>query len=200
VLAALWRDYGECQALVSTAEAAPPSQVHDVLKRFGERSARVDWSREWSFVRARCLALALAQKKGAASQGTGAEGQYCWCRQGEVGSMIQCDKCNEWFHTECIAGDGYRKRTLDAIEAASSYLCIACSVEEAVPYKFAWPSKMLLPDSKLPAHLKAASSSSSSSSAAGAEAGAAKRGAEQQPQPAPKKAKHEEDEGEGQEG
>lgn len=41
-----------------------------------------------------------------ANQGNnGRSESYCICRKGDIGSMIQCDICEEWYHQSCIISD-----------------------------------------------------------------------------------------------
>jgi COMPASS component SPP1 len=33
------------------------------------------------------------------------DGEFCICRKGSYGSMINCEACEEWFHGKCIGID-----------------------------------------------------------------------------------------------
>ena len=49
---------------------------------------------------------------------------YCICRMGlmnETSMMMQCEQCEEWFHTECV---GIRK---SYVKNVKEYFCVACS-------------------------------------------------------------------------
>lgn len=64
-------------------------------------------------------------------------GVYCICRvpDGEFGSMIACDDCEEWFHMSCVdvpeesAGD------------IAKYSCPSCCTKREQPYPFSKPEK-----------------------------------------------------------
>ena len=47
-------------------------------------------------------------------------GTYCYCKWGESGAMIECQKCNEWFHDECLG------LTEDEILNFDDFYCNAC--------------------------------------------------------------------------
>jgi hypothetical protein len=57
---------------------------------------------------------------------------FCVCRQPDTGdkAMINCDKCKDWFHYDCVGipaeGPG----------EASEYLCPKCAEEQGVEYRF----------------------------------------------------------------
>lgn len=46
---------------------------------------------------------------------------YCNCRQPEEGMMIQCDRCDEWFHKECVQTPSYVWK-----KSNSTWLCDKC--------------------------------------------------------------------------
>ena len=48
------------------------------------------------------------------------EKQYCYCKYGESGVMISCDKCSNWFHDECLG------LTEPEIENIEHYYCNEC--------------------------------------------------------------------------
>ena len=45
---------------------------------------------------------------------------FCICRQPESDFMIQCDRCKEWYHGNCI---GITKRKARSID---TYICVGC--------------------------------------------------------------------------
>ena len=65
--------------------------------------------------------------------GESMDGQYCICRRGPDGFMLQCELCKEWYHGSCVplprtqGGKSMGKGTA-AIEAARElkYLCPLC--------------------------------------------------------------------------
>ena len=60
---------------------------------------------------------------------------YCYCRQPFHGdrAMLACDRCNEWYHYECI---GLRSDSQDASEEAAlgDYLCPSCTLRAGLPF------------------------------------------------------------------
>lgn len=66
--------------------------------------------------------------------GESLDGQYCICRRGPDGFMLQCELCKEWYHGSCVplprtqSGKSMGKGSA-ALEAAKElkYLCPLCS-------------------------------------------------------------------------
>ncbi|KAK6454103.1 PLU-1-like protein-domain-containing protein [Scheffersomyces xylosifermentans] len=51
---------------------------------------------------------------------------YCICREYEYGTMIECDKCNEWYHFQCVNEE---ESTNDSED--DSYTCPMCRLIES---------------------------------------------------------------------
>ena len=51
---------------------------------------------------------------------------YCYCNYGESGTMICCEKCNKWFHDECL---GLSESEIDNID---EFYC-AARLHRALP-------------------------------------------------------------------
>ena len=76
-----------------------------------------------------------AQVADQAMRGTGEAGEeadnaavYCFCRKSAVGFMIFCNKCEEWYHGECVnisSAEG------DAIE---EYICGMCTAMKGITF------------------------------------------------------------------
>lgn len=49
---------------------------------------------------------------------------YCFCREGDRGTMIECEMCKEWYHTDCIGGKGWRLPN----DKNSIFICRICDV------------------------------------------------------------------------
>ena len=45
---------------------------------------------------------------------------YCVCREYEYGTMVECDKCNEWYHVQCVKDVSNPD--------ADKYICPTCLV------------------------------------------------------------------------
>ena len=65
--------------------------------------------------------------------GESLEGQYCICRRGPDGFMLQCELCKEWYHSSCVPlprtqGGKAMSKSTAAMEAAKElkYLCPLC--------------------------------------------------------------------------
>lgn len=52
------------------------------------------------------------------------EVKYCFCRNKEGKTMIECDICKEWYHTECVGGKGWTFNNDDN----SIFVCPICDV------------------------------------------------------------------------
>lgn len=50
---------------------------------------------------------------------------YCMCREFEFGTMIECDKCNEWYHVQCVKAE-----SKDGDED-ENYSCPLCNIIES---------------------------------------------------------------------
>lgn len=66
--------------------------------------------------------------------GENLDGQYCICRRGPDGFMLQCELCKEWYHGSCVPlprtqGGKLMGKGSAALEAAKElkYLCPLCS-------------------------------------------------------------------------
>lgn len=65
--------------------------------------------------------------------GESLDGQYCICRRGPEGFMLQCELCKEWYHGSCVPlprtqGGKSMGKSSAALEAAKElkYLCPLC--------------------------------------------------------------------------
>ena len=47
-------------------------------------------------------------------------GTFCYCREKESGIMVECGKCRDWFHDECI------NLTLNEMKSILIYFCPCC--------------------------------------------------------------------------
>ena len=65
---------------------------------------------------------------------------YCYCNYGESGTMICCEKCNKWFHDECL---GLSESEIDNID---EFYCADCTERCHVPTKYKLPPKSILCD------------------------------------------------------
>ena len=58
---------------------------------------------------------------------------YCVCRRPDDqkgGFMVGCDRCDEWFHGECV---GVLK---SEVRRQAEYVCPRCCLKEGLPYAF----------------------------------------------------------------
>ena len=61
---------------------------------------------------------------------------YCYCKDGESGIMINCEKCNKWFHDECIG------LSEDDISNITEFYCIECLNKDSnISIKYKIPRK-----------------------------------------------------------
>ncbi|EAZ63821.2 protein involved in cell wall biogenesis and architecture [Scheffersomyces stipitis CBS 6054] len=51
---------------------------------------------------------------------------YCICREYEYGTMIECDKCNEWYHLQCVNEEESSNDSED-----ENYVCPMCKLIES---------------------------------------------------------------------
>ncbi|KAH3680329.1 hypothetical protein WICMUC_000396 [Wickerhamomyces mucosus] len=59
---------------------------------------------------------------------------YCLCRRSESGTMIACERCNEWYHCKCLkVGRGKMK-------GVDKYICPICDYRITVPKEYNTPS------------------------------------------------------------
>ncbi|CCK70846.1 Ecm5p KNAG_0F01780 [Huiozyma naganishii CBS 8797] len=52
------------------------------------------------------------------------DAKYCFCRKGESGTMIECDICKEWYHTNCIGQKGSKSTAT----TNSVFVCSLCNI------------------------------------------------------------------------
>ena len=60
------------------------------------------------------------------------EKQYCYCQYGESGVMLSCDKCNKWFHDECL---GLTEPEIENIETFYCNECLNANSDLSIVYK-----------------------------------------------------------------
>lgn len=158
LLSALSREYYECQQTLLAGQSCSLQRVAEAEQLFNQRAMRITWVTEWPFARVMSLVLGEAKKSQFASRAGQeyvtactadlSEERYCWCRMAEHGPMILCDKCEDWFHIDCISNppEGQKKRAQEIIQGASSFLCIYCSEEARKQYKYIWACESLVAD------------------------------------------------------
>ncbi|CCF56139.1 hypothetical protein KAFR_0A07050 [Kazachstania africana CBS 2517] len=49
---------------------------------------------------------------------------YCFCRQGDVGTMVECELCKEWYHTTCINKGNWSLPD----DPRSAFVCSICNI------------------------------------------------------------------------
>lgn len=52
---------------------------------------------------------------------------YCLCREYEYGTMIECDKCNEWYHNSCVN----EPEVQDESSEDDNYSCPMCKLVDS---------------------------------------------------------------------
>ena len=62
--------------------------------------------------------------------------EYCYCKYGESGIMINCQKCQNWYHDECL---GLTEAVIDNITDYYCPTCLDINSNLAVKYKFPLP-------------------------------------------------------------
>ena len=62
------------------------------------------------------------------------EGTYCYCNYGESGTMLCCEKCNFWFHDECLG------LTEDEVSNINIFFCAGCENRYDVSTKYVVPA------------------------------------------------------------
>lgn len=159
------------RALERAASCAPseaPTSWQQLREAEAMAGGPLDLAREWSYVRVRALTLALLGSAAAAFNGrataselgvevgdaTDSE-QYCVCRGGDDGSlMVQCEKCEEWFHNRCVryepgmkgvkGRNGKRARSCcDEGKDDEAFVCISCCELGGNPYPYRWACDFL---------------------------------------------------------
>jgi hypothetical protein len=89
-----------------------------------------------------------AEVQEAAAEGQGEEvvqaEAFCLCRGGEVGQMVNCEGCGEWYHFDCV---GYKppprpKKGEPKPKGDRAYVCIICAESRHKRYKFQWASSV----------------------------------------------------------
>lgn len=59
--------------------------------------------------------------------------RYCLCRELEEGTMIECDKCHEWYHVHCVS------KISEIGGEDDKYSCPACNVLEVYRASLVYP-------------------------------------------------------------
>lgn len=55
---------------------------------------------------------------------------YCFCRRMEFGVMIECDKCNEWYHCRCLKYGKAQSKTIQ------NFICPICDYRSTIPKEY----------------------------------------------------------------
>ena len=58
---------------------------------------------------------------------------FCYCNYKESGTMLCCEKCDMWFHDECLGFDEYEVNNIDI------YYCAACENRYDILTKYKVP-------------------------------------------------------------
>ncbi|CCH44977.1 hypothetical protein BN7_4555 [Wickerhamomyces ciferrii] len=59
--------------------------------------------------------------------------RYCFCRRSESGTMIACEKCDEWYHCRCLKFGRGKSKNLD------HYICPICDYRLEIPREYNCP-------------------------------------------------------------
>ena len=112
-----------CQGTLSRIKTSIPKRLHKTIYHalfeshltygisvWGAQSQSV--LNELFIIQKKCVRLLFGKESNS--------NLYCYCRYGESGIMINCEKCNEWFHDECIGLSG------EEINNIIEFYCIEC--------------------------------------------------------------------------
>lgn len=58
---------------------------------------------------------------------------FCFCRRLESGTMIACEKCNEWYHCKCLKFGRGKSKKVD------NYICPICDYRIVIPREYNSP-------------------------------------------------------------
>lgn len=58
---------------------------------------------------------------------------FCFCRRLESGTMIACEKCNEWYHCKCLKFGRGKSKNVD------NYICPICDYRIEIPREYNSP-------------------------------------------------------------
>ena len=61
------------------------------------------------------------------------ENTYCYCNYGESGTMLCCEKCDKWFHDECLG------LAEDEVSNIKIFYCAACEQRYDISTKYVLP-------------------------------------------------------------
>ena len=61
------------------------------------------------------------------------ENTYCYCNYGESGTMLCCEKCDHWFHDECLG------LAEDEVSNIKTFYCAACEKHYDISTKYVVP-------------------------------------------------------------
>ena len=61
------------------------------------------------------------------------ENTYCYCNYGESGTMLCCEKCDRWFHDECLG------LAEDEVSNIKIFYCAACEKRYDISTKYVLP-------------------------------------------------------------
>lgn len=133
----VWENFKELE-IKTVQTKAPDGFIDDINPKFNmkdeiiERLLQVFHKNEFSFALSSDLytnssSYDYYKEDNDSSGDQGQQQIYCVCREFEYGTMIECDKCKEWYHTQCVDES--------AVESDDSnddnYACPICKLIES---------------------------------------------------------------------